>query len=73
MWDVGDFLPYPGSFSPTSPTTKEETVFDKTKDKVNTLVNDRVAAPIRTSVLIACCAFIMAGIALMLVVSRGND
>lgn len=48
-------------------------MFDKTKDKVNTLVNDRVAAPIRTSILISCCAFIMAGIALLLVVSRDSN
>lgn len=56
-----------------APHKKEETVFDKTKAKVDTLVNDRVSAPIRTSILISCAAFVIAGIALLLVVSRGND
>ena len=45
-------------------------VFDKTKARITTQLNDRVAAPIRTSVLIACAAFIMAGIALIVAVGK---
>lgn len=43
-------------------------MFDKTKAKVSTEINDRITNPIRTSVVISVLAFIMAGIALMLVV-----
>ncbi len=45
-------------------------MFDKTKSKVETILNDRVAAPIRTSVAISCIAFIMAALALIIVVTR---
>lgn len=48
-------------------------MFDKTKSKVDTLINDRVSAPIKTSVVISVCAFIMAGLALILVVRNANN
>jgi hypothetical protein len=47
-------------------------VFDKTKDKVNILINDRVTAPIKTSMVIACAAFVMAGLALVIVIGATN-
>ena len=48
-------------------------MFDKTKERLDTLINDRVTAPVRTSMLIACGAFIIAGIALLIVVgNRAN-
>jgi hypothetical protein len=45
-------------------------MFGKTKGKVDTFINDRVSAPIRASVTISVCAFILAGLALMIVVGR---
>lgn len=47
-------------------------MFDKTKAKANLLINDRVTQPVRTAVIISCAAFIIAGIALLLVVSGNN-
>ena len=47
-------------------------MFDKTKDKVNVLVNDRVTAPIRTSIVISVAAFLIAGLALILVVRNAD-
>jgi len=47
-------------------------MFDKTKDKVNTLVNDRVTAPIRTSIVISVTAFFIASLALILVVRNAD-
>lgn len=48
-------------------------IFDKTKAKISTQINDRVTNPIRTSIIIAVSAFIMAGIALILSVVRYAD
>lgn len=48
-------------------------VFDKARQKVDTLINDRVVAPTRTAVVISIAAFIVAGIALMVAVSRNAD
>lgn len=48
-------------------------MFDKTKAKAETLINDRVVAPIRTSILIAVTAFIMAGLALVLAVRNSAN
>ena len=45
-------------------------MFDKTKEKLDTLINDRVTAPVRTSMVIACAAFVIAGLALCLVVAN---
>ena len=45
-------------------------MFEKTKGKIDTLVNDRVTAPVRTSVVISVTALIVAGIALMVAVSK---
>jgi len=45
-------------------------MFDKTKAKVNTQINDRITAPVHTAVIISVAAFIMAGIALLIVVGR---
>lgn len=47
-------------------------MFEKTKGKVDTLINDRVVAPTRTAVAISLVAIIVAGIALMVAVSRAN-
>ena len=47
-------------------------MFDRTKDKVNTLVNDRITAPVRTAVVISIAAFIIAGLALLLVVTHAD-
>jgi len=41
-------------------------MFEKTKDKVDTLLNDRVAAPIKTSLAISLAALGVAGLALLL-------
>lgn len=40
-------------------------MFDKTRAKIETQLNDRVTNPIRTSIVIAIAAFIMAGLALI--------
>lgn len=47
-------------------------MFDKTKKKVDTLVNDRVVAPTRTAVVISITALILAGLALVVAVSYAN-
>lgn len=47
-------------------------MFEKTKAKANTFVNDRVTAPVRTSMVISICAFIVAGLALMVVVANAD-
>jgi hypothetical protein len=47
-------------------------VFDKTKGKVDTLINDRVSQPIKISIMISVAAFIMAGLALIMVVKNAN-
>lgn len=47
-------------------------MFDKTKAKFLTQVNDRVTAPVRTSITIAVAAFIMAAIALILAVRHAD-
>lgn len=46
-------------------------MFEKTKGKVDTLINDRVVAPTRTAVAISIVAMILAGIALIVAVNRG--
>lgn len=48
-------------------------VFDKTKQRIDTLINDRVVAPTRTAVVMSIAAFIIAGIALCLVVAKNAD
>lgn len=47
-------------------------MFEKTKGKVDTLINDRVVAPTRTAVAVSLVALIVAGIALMVAVSNAN-
>jgi hypothetical protein len=47
-------------------------MFEKTKGRMDTLINDRVVAPTRTAVLISIAAFIVAGIALIVAVNRAN-
>jgi len=44
-------------------------MFDKTKARATALINDRVTAPITTALVISALAFIMAGLALALVIS----
>ena len=45
-------------------------MFEGTKKKVNTYVNDRVTAPVHTAIVISVAAFLIAGIALVIVVNR---
>ena len=47
-------------------------VFDKARQKVDTLINDRITAPVKTAVIISVTAFILAGIALMVAVENAN-
>ena len=47
-------------------------MFDKTKAKAELYINDRVTAPIRTAIVISVAAFIMAGLALVIVVHNAN-
>jgi len=47
-------------------------VFDKARQKVDTLINDRVVAPTRTAVIMSIAAFIVAGIALIVAVNNAN-
>jgi hypothetical protein len=47
-------------------------MFEKTKAKVNTQINDRITAPIHTAVIISVAAFLMAGIALIIVANKVN-
>jgi len=58
----------PGSFPPR--TSKEEYVFDKSKAKVTSLIDDKVTVPVRTGILIACAAFVLAGLAFILVLVK---
>lgn len=48
-------------------------MFDRTKAKVDTLINDRVTSPVRTGIIISVCAFIIAGLALVIVLTKVND
>lgn len=48
-------------------------MFEKTKGKVDTLINDRVVAPTRTAVAISIVAIILAGIALIVAVNRATN
>ena len=41
-------------------------MFDKTKAIINEQINDRITSPVRTAVMIACAAFLMAGLALII-------
>lgn len=45
-------------------------MFEKTKAKIETQLNDRVTAPIQTSLIISITALIIAGIALMVATNR---
>ena len=42
-------------------------MFEKTKAKIETQLNDRVTAPIQTSLIISITALLVAGIALVIV------
>lgn len=48
-------------------------MFEKTKGKVDTLINDRVVAPTRTAVAISIVAMILAGIALIVAVNHAAN
>lgn len=48
-------------------------MFEKTKGKVDTLINDRVVAPTRTAVAISIVAIVLAGIALIVAVNRATN
>lgn len=47
-------------------------MFEKTKQKAETLINDRVTQPIKMGIIISCAAFVIAGIALMVAVKNAN-
>ena len=46
-------------------------MFEKTKAKIETQLNDRVTAPVQTAVILSITALIVAGIALMIATSKG--
>ena len=48
-------------------------VFGNIRKRADTLINDRVTAPVTTAVVISITAFILAGIALIVVVNRANN
>jgi hypothetical protein len=48
-------------------------VFNKIRNKADTLINDRVVAPSRTAVIISIAAFIIAGIALIVAVNHADN
>lgn len=68
---AGVFLPGNGSFSPAATLNSKGKlmIFDKTKARVSTLVNDRITAPVTTALVMSALAFIMAGLALALVIT----
>jgi len=70
---AGVFLPRPGVIFPGCHLkTAEEKflmIFDKTRGRVKTLINDRITAPVSTALIISALAFIMAGLALALVIT----
>lgn len=47
-------------------------LFEKTRGKVDTLINDRVVAPTRTALMISLAAFVVASIALIVAVNRAD-
>ncbi len=47
-------------------------MFDKTKQRISEQVNDRVTTPVRTSLIIATAAFIIAALALIVAVHRAD-
>lgn len=47
-------------------------MFTRTKAKLNTVVNDRVTQPVTAGIIISTAAFILAGIALILVVRNAD-
>lgn len=47
-------------------------VFDKIRNRADTLINDRVVAPTRTAVIISIAAFLIAGLALILAANKGG-
>jgi hypothetical protein len=47
-------------------------MFEKTKARINTQINDRVTAPVRTSLIISIVTFLVAGIALLAVVTNAD-
>jgi hypothetical protein len=47
-------------------------MFDKTRARVDTMVNDRVTQPVRTSIVISCTAFILAALALAIVIGNAD-
>jgi hypothetical protein len=47
-------------------------VFGGIKKRADTLINDRVTAPVTMAVIVSITAFILAGIALVVVVNRAD-
>jgi hypothetical protein len=48
-------------------------VFDGIKKRADVLINDRVTAPVRLAVIVSIAAFIMGGIALIVVANRAAN
>jgi hypothetical protein len=48
-------------------------MFEKTKQRINTELNDRVAAPVKTAVLLSALALSIALVALLVAASKGNS
>lgn len=44
-------------------------MFDKTKARMDLLIKDRITAPVTTALIMSALAFIMAGLALALVIT----
>jgi hypothetical protein len=66
------FPPAMSGHFPGAALLKRGNMFDKTKDKINTQINDRITAPIHTAVIISVTAFIMAGLALMIAINKAS-
>lgn len=48
-------------------------MFDKTRARINQQVEDRVTAPVRTSVVLSLAAIVIAAIALIVTVNRAGN
>jgi hypothetical protein len=48
-------------------------MLDKTKGKINTLINDRITAPVTTALIVSALAIIIAGIALAMAITGDRN
>ena len=59
-----------GHFSRCLQTAEEISVFDKTKQRINTELNDRVTAPVKTAVILSAIAVTLALVALLIAATK---